>query len=52
MYILCNSCGKEYNDLVKGVRYSSIVNGILLFCSDDCCKDFLNANKAAKYSET
>jgi hypothetical protein len=42
MYILCNSCGKEYNDLVEGVRYSSIVNGILLFCSDRCCKNYVN----------
>ena len=43
MYVLCNSCGKEFNDLVKGVRYSSTVIGNLLFCSDNCCKDYLNA---------
>jgi hypothetical protein len=42
MYILCNSCGKEFNDLVEGVRYSSTVKGILLFCSDDCCKNYLD----------
>ena len=43
MYVLCNSCGKEFNDLVKGVRYSSISMGNRLFCSDNCCKDYLNA---------
>ena len=42
MYILCNSCGKEFNDLGEGVRYSSTVKGILLFCSDDCCKNYLD----------
>ena len=42
MYVLCKSCGKEFNDLVEGVRYSSTVKGILLFCSDDCCKNYLN----------
>ena len=47
MYVLCKSCGKEFNDLVKGVRYSSITMGNMLFCSDNCCKDYLNA--ADKY---
>ena len=42
MYVLCESCGKEFNDLGEGVRYSSTVNGILLFCSDNCCKNYLN----------
>ena len=42
MYVLCKSCGKEYNDLVEGVTYSSTVKRILLFCSDDCCKNYLN----------
>ena len=42
MYVLCNSCGKEFNDLVKGGPYSSISMGNLLFCSDNCCKDYLN----------
>jgi hypothetical protein len=42
MYILCNSCGKEFNDLVEGVRYSSSTKGVLFFCSDDCCKNYLN----------
>jgi hypothetical protein len=35
-------------NLVDGVRYSSTVKGVLLFCSDDCCKNYLNVNKAAK----
>jgi hypothetical protein len=42
MYVSCKSCGKEFNDLIDGVRYSSTVKGILLFCSDDCCKNYLN----------
>lgn len=42
MYVLCNSCGKEFNDLAKGIRYSSVSMGSLLFCSDNCCKDYLN----------
>ena len=48
MYILCNSCGKEFNDLVEGVRYSSFTKGVLFFCSDGCCKNYLNrAGKVA-----
>ena len=31
MYVRCNSCSKEYNDLVQGVRYSSTSMGSLLF---------------------
>jgi len=51
MYILCNSCGKEFNDLVEGVRYSSSTKGVLFFCSDDCCKNYLNrAGKVARWS--
>ena len=42
MYVLCNSCGKEFNGLSKGVRYSSADIGNLLFCSDNCCKNYLN----------
>ena len=49
MYVLCNSCGKEFNDLVEGVRYSSSMKGVLLFCSDDCCKNYLNTT--AKVAE-
>jgi hypothetical protein len=41
MYVSCKSCGKEFNNLLEGVRYSSIVMGSLLFCSDDCCKNYL-----------
>jgi hypothetical protein len=43
-YIKCmydNSCGKEFNDLVEGTRYSSVAMGNLLFCSDSCCKNYL-----------
>ena len=42
MYIRCNSCNKEFNDLTEGVRYSSFIKGVLWFCSDDCCKNYLN----------
>ena len=42
MYVPCNSCNKEFNDLVEGVRYSSSIKGLLFFCSDDCCKNCLN----------
>ena len=50
LYTFCNSCGKEFNDLVDGVRYSSIVKGIMLFCSDSCCKNYLDKSK--KVSQT
>lgn len=39
----CRSCDREFNDLVDGVEYSSTVIGVLSFCSDGCCKDYLNA---------
>ena len=42
MYVSCKSCGKEFNDLVEGTRYSSDVMGNLIFCSDNCCKTYLN----------
>ena len=42
MYIRCNSCSNEFNDLVEGIRYSSSTKGLLWFCSDDCCKNYLN----------
>jgi hypothetical protein len=42
MHVVCNSCGKEFIDLIGGVRYSSTVKGIILFCSDDCCKNYLD----------
>ena len=43
MYVSCKSCGKEFNDLAEGARYSSVSIGNLLFCSDNCCKTYLNA---------
>ena len=42
VYVPCNSCNKEFNDLVEGVRYSSSIKGLLFFCSDDCCKNCLD----------
>ena len=44
MYIKCKSCNKEFNNLVSGVAYSSKQLGVLGFCSDHCCKDYLNAS--------
>ncbi len=52
MYVPCNSCNKEFNDLSEGVRYSSSIMGLLWFCSDDCCKNYLNGlgnGKIAKH---
>ena len=48
MYVPCKSCGKEFNELTGGVRYSSAVKGVMLFCSDDCCKNFLNVKKGVE----
>ena len=42
MYSNCISCKKEFNNLVEGVKYSSSVMGIISFCSDNCCKAYLN----------
>ena len=42
MYLNCSSCKKEFNNLVEGVKYSSSVIGIIPFCSDNCCKAYLN----------
>ena len=54
MHVSCKSCGKEFNELTEGIRYSSVANGVMLFCSDDCCKDYLNVKKkwdSQKYRE-
>ena len=45
MHVSCKSCGKEFNELTEGIRYSSMARGVVLFCSDDCCKDYLNVKK-------
>jgi len=45
MYILCQSCGEEFNNLSKGVQYSSTVRGLLAFCSDECCRTYLDSFK-------
>ena len=42
MVKLCITCGKDFDERVEGVRYSSSVKGVLLFCSDDCCKNYLD----------
>jgi hypothetical protein len=41
--MLCKSCDREFNNLIDGVESSSTVIGVLAFCSDNCCKDYLNA---------
>jgi len=43
MIRVCKSCGKEFQSFNEGVIYSSVVKGILDFCSDKCSKDYLNA---------
>ena len=43
MIRVCKSCGKEFQSFNEGVIYSSVVRGILDFCSDKCSKDYLNA---------
>jgi hypothetical protein len=40
----CKSCGKEFQSFNEGVVYSSTVKGVLDFCSDVCCKDYLDAS--------
>jgi hypothetical protein len=36
---------KNLNELTEGIRYSSTDMGVILFCLDDCCKDYLNVKK-------
>jgi hypothetical protein len=43
MIKVCKSCDKEFQNLTKGVLYSSSTIGVLEFCSDACCKDYLNS---------
>jgi hypothetical protein len=38
----CKSCGKEFQNFSQGVVYSSVAIGILDFCSDVCCMNYLN----------
>jgi hypothetical protein len=45
MYMKCKSCNKEFNNLVDGVEYSSYRLGVLRFCSDQCCKDYLDGQE-------
>jgi len=44
LYISCSTCGKEFNNVLSGVRYTSIVKGVLEFCSDECRRDYLKKN--------
>ena len=42
MVKLCNTCGKDFDERVEGVRYSSSTKAVVLFfCSDECCKNYL-----------
>jgi transposase-like protein len=43
MIRVCKSCGKEFQNLTKGVLYSSSVRGVLEFCLDECSKNYLNS---------
>ena len=53
MVKLCNTCGKEFDERLKGVRYSSSIKGLLFFSSDDCCKNYLDRHgNAAKVSNS
>ena len=42
MLKLCNTCGKEFDERIEGVRYSSSIKGLLFFCSDDCYNNYLD----------
>jgi hypothetical protein len=44
LYISCPTYTKEFNNLESGVRYTSIVKGVIEFCSDECCLDYLKKN--------
>lgn len=48
MIRVCKSCSKEFQSFNEGVVFSSTVKGVLDFCSDDCCKDYLNNNSSPK----
>jgi ribosomal protein L24E len=43
MIKVCKSCGKEFQNLTRGVLYSSSTIGVFEFCSDDCSKNYLNS---------
>jgi hypothetical protein len=42
MIRVCKSCGKEFQDFIEGVVYSTAVKGVSYFCSDVCCKNYLD----------
>ena len=43
MIKVCKSCRKDFQNLTKGVLYSSSARGVLEFCSDDRTKNYLNS---------
>jgi len=46
MYRPCNSCSKDFDEPTR-VRYLSTTIatiGLLFFCSDVCCKNYLTKN--------
>ena len=45
MIKVCKSCGKEFQNLTRGVLYSSHAIGVLEFCSDDCSKNYFNSGR-------
>lgn len=42
IYISWQPHGKSFNNLSQGVQYSSMVKGLLDFCSDKCYKNYIN----------
>jgi hypothetical protein len=38
----CDTCGKQFDEFLEGIRYSRAVEGVSFFCSDDCCKVYLD----------
>lgn len=43
MMRICKTCGKEFQDFTEGVVYSTAMKGISYFCSDVCCKNYLDS---------
>jgi len=41
LYISFPTCTNEFNNVLSGVQYTSIVKGAIEFCSDECCGDYL-----------
>lgn len=43
MIRVCKSCDKEFQDFSEGVVYSTAMKGFSYFCSDLCCKNYLDS---------